>query len=74
MYPHGPYEIFPRCLVVDIPRQGRYLLAIGTERCHPMATDEKQKGRDKKKKGWFARFLERIARESEKSGGRICPS
>lgn len=39
-----------------------------------MATDKDKKGQDEKKKGWFARFLERIAKESEKSGGQICPS
>jgi len=37
-------------------------------------TKEHSKPVNTKKKGWFARFLERIAKESEKSGGRICPS
>jgi hypothetical protein len=74
MYPRGPREVFRRSLVVDISLQGRYLLLIGIERYQPMATDKEQKGQDKKKKGWFARFLERIAKENEESGGRICPS
>ena len=28
----------------------------------------------KKKKGWFRRYLERLAKENERFGGKVCPS
>jgi hypothetical protein len=35
-------------------------------------TNKTNRAEKKKKKGWFARLVERIAKENEKSGGKVC--
>jgi hypothetical protein len=34
--------------------------------------DQLPQGKKKQKKGWFKRFLERLAKENQESGGKIC--